>query len=785
MKQTRQILSVLAALVALTSEIKVHATAYTTAVSGDWSVAANWSPAGVPGASDTVTFKPNFTMTVSDTESVSTITFTRSTGNTAEKLSIITGGQLTISGTSTPISSSGSTGTATVDLSSGTGTLIFSGVASTFVGSGVTFTAGTAGSTVGYSASGITVAAEAYDNLTLSGGGTAAVNSTATAAGVLTLSGGTAVSNGNNKLATIGGLIINDTSSYTVTGNTTTTINGNVTLNGTSTFTRDANTTVTGSFTVNTGASYLDNNGNTSLTIDGSVTNLGTFGLGSSGGNDSTLTLAGASGAISGGTFTCQLVKVNGSYTLQSGATLSVGTKNAGITGLLTGTGALTNQGTLVVTFSANGLASDVSVSTLDFSTAGNTYVINSSMGSSTQIPAVASGYYNLTLNANGGGTAWDLSAGPVINGNLTFGGSSGATAVVSAWPASITIGGTVAFNSTKGITLPGTFTCAAFNQTAGTVTVPSGDTLTIISPGSGTFTKLVNSGTISGSVATVSGSQIYTAPNGVYATGAITANLSLAAGGTLNLTVNHTAAGPNDALTVGGVLTLNNTTLNLAAPSAGAFIDTANDYTLVTAASISGTPVLNWVTAPADSANYSLIVSATAITLHYTAPPSTTALISSENPSGFNDSVTFTAMVQTNSVTAADGTGTFTFQTNGVAVSTAAVVNGSASFSISTLPSGTNVITAIYSGGNYVASSSSLNQIVTNIITGGLPALTQSVSGSTLTISWDSVDFPGYTLYQSTDLSTPTWTPVTNGSPAMIQIDPTVSTLFFHLSNP
>jgi hypothetical protein len=79
--------------------------------------------------------------------------------------------------------------------------------------------------------------------------------------------------------------------------------------------------------------------------------------------------------------------------------------------------------------------------------------------------------------------------------------------------------------------------------------------------------------------------------------------------------------------LTVGGALTLNNTVFNLKAPSSGATIDMVNDYTLVTAGSISGTPVLNWVTGfvPANNTNYSLVVNSGSINLHYTASTVTT----------------------------------------------------------------------------------------------------------------------------------------------------------------
>jgi autotransporter-associated beta strand protein len=101
-----------------------------------------------------------------------------------------------------------------------------------------------------------------------------------------------------------------------------------------------------------------------------------------------------------------------------------------------------------------------------------------------------------------------------------------------------------------------------------------------------------------------------------------------------------------------------------------------------------------------------------------------TTLALSSASPTnGYLDSVTLTAAVQTNSATAGNATGnvTFTYQTNGVpfltnVVSLTVLADGTATNILTTLPRGTNLITAAYPGdSNYLASSASLNQIVTN----------------------------------------------------------------------
>jgi hypothetical protein len=87
-------------------------------------------------------------------------------------------------------------------------------------------------------------------------------------------------------------------------------------------------------------------------------------------------------------------------------------------------------------------------------------------------------------------------------------------------------------------------------------------------------------------------------------------------------------------------------------------------------------------------------------------------ALASSENPSGFKDSLNFTA-----AMTPASTTGSVQFFTNGILFDSESLAAGSAaSVFTASLPRGTNLITAIYSGdANDLAATNSLAQIVTN----------------------------------------------------------------------
>jgi hypothetical protein len=89
-----------------------------------------------------------------------------------------------------------------------------------------------------------------------------------------------------------------------------------------------------------------------------------------------------------------------------------------------------------------------------------------------------------------------------------------------------------------------------------------------------------------------------------------------------------------------------------------------------------------------------------------------TTVLASSLNPSGWGQVVTFTAVVSAASGTA---TGIVIFYDGSNQIGSATLANGSAAISISTLPAGSQSITAAYqgSGGYEPSTSSPLNQVV------------------------------------------------------------------------
>lgn len=536
-------------------------------------------------------------------------------------------------------------------------------------------------------------------------------------------------------------------SGKTVTWSGTPAAIGTILINGT--FSVSASGTL-GDVWVNTNGNFNVTSSGANLVFGGSLTNFGQMPI-TSLGSATTYTYSG-SGKFLAGNINNVVASITGSYN-------NVGTFVTGLKGTqnaFKGSGSFTNTGVLLL---GSGHNTTPTVGTLDCSPAGNLFIWTNFNGTAALETAA---YYDVLIGQQGS-SAWNLS-GATINHDLTL----TMNAPISTWPASNTIGGKLTYSCISGSasTFPATFSVGAFAQTAGKLIIPAGGTLTVSGNGPSVWTQaggtltagvggavkftgttpeiggaalnnlllditatdataaapffvtnnltiatgasldvtalpagtyalsatesLFPSGTIKGSVTAVSGSKIYAGTDGTYATGIITGNLVLAAGSTVNLDINKSALATNDTLGVQGFLTLNNNTFNLKAPSAGATIDTANDYTLVTAATISGTPILHWLIAPADT-NYTLAVTATAIKLHH----------------------------------------------------------GSSQLPVR-------------------------------------PTLNYSVNGSVLSFSWDTTNFPGFTLQTQTALNG-AWAPVTNGNviPVTIQIDAHAAASFFRLSNP
>jgi hypothetical protein len=156
-------------------------------------------------------------------------------------------------------------------------------------------------------------------------------------------------------------------------------------------------------------------------------------------------------------------------------------------------------------------------------------------------------------------------------------------------------------------------------------------------------------------------------------------------------------------------------------------------------AAGTNSTLTLSNITSAA-SGNYFIVVTAsggsatsTVATLTVDLLSSTVALAPSENPSGFKDNVNFTAAVMP-----ANASGNVQFFTNGTAFDAEPLATGqTTSTNLGSLPRGTNIILAVYSGdANDLPSTNTLLQIVTNHPPIAATAFYSRAAGSALNLA-------------------------------------------------
>jgi Bacterial Ig-like domain (group 3)/FG-GAP-like repeat len=124
------------------------------------------------------------------------------------------------------------------------------------------------------------------------------------------------------------------------------------------------------------------------------------------------------------------------------------------------------------------------------------------------------------------------------------------------------------------------------------------------------------------------------------------------------------------------------------------------------------------------------LAVGGVAVLLNITKTWTTTTLVSSQNPSVYGQSVTFTATVMPQG--SGTPTGTVTFTDGGTTLGKVSISGGSATLSTSKLPAGTHSIAASYSGDSNFGASVS-------------PALAQTVNQATTTTALVSSANPSY----------------------------------------
>ena len=405
------------------------------------------------------------------------------------------------------------------------------------------------------------------------------------------------------------------------------------------------------------------------------------------------------------------------------------------------------------------------SVLTVNPATANTTYdVVVSAAGA----PSVTSTAATLTVNALPTPTAGNN--GPVCVGtplSLTSSGGVGYT-----WSGPNGFSSTAqnpTVNASTTLAMAGTYTvivtnasgCTASTTTA--VTVNSNPTITETSPLPAATFGQSYSHTVSATGA--AGYSATDLPLGL----TINSGSGLISGmptvtGTSNVVVTVTNfSGCSDTKTLSLTVNLGASTITLTG-SSFTYNDSAHSPSIGISGSI-GARATNYVgtgstsyasaSAPVNVGTYDLTVSVLSDAHYYGAtnsqaftnsqPSTFVGASSTNNPSGYKDSVTFLATLP------ADATGSVVFSSTNGAFSTNSVSAGVAtSLAITNLPRGTNVITVAYLGdGNYFGSTNNtLLQVVTNhppvasvmtlTYTAGLPAV---IALSDLATNWNDVD--------------------------------------------
>ncbi len=604
------------------------------------------------------------------------------------------------------------------------------------------------------------------NTLTLVNGISATEPSSGNLAGTYTTTNN--VTGGNNYTLALPTVTYTDGGSYSSGGTRTyvldfnpTTANvslGNVSLNGTGTRI-GVSLTLDGTSTGNSVTGVISKNGAT-----GTVTKQGTGIWTLSGANTYSVATAVNAGTLllgSGGSIGASATTVSSGATLGSAttSTTTIGaatTYNSGALASFTATGGSpTSVGQISVTGNLTLNANAVTVNVSGASLAPGTYRLLSCSGT----------LFNTGTFGTPTISGTPLSAGYAANLSVTTGSGGSLNLVVSA----ITPSGTLAaVNSTYG----------SYSPTPTSFTV-SGSSLT---PASGNLTVTPPSGYV---VSTTSGSGYTTSLSLPYTGGALAsttvyvalANTDTVSGGPYsgNITISGSGATATIATASSTVspasltITANNQNKTYgttqSSPVTGSTAFTTTPSTLPNGDSISSVTLTYSGTGTAAGAAADATATITpgspvfgsGFSANYTITPATgtltviqagtiITLLSSENPSGYRDSVFFRAA---NLSGVPDGDNVVFF-TNGVAYSTNALAGGGASSPATTsLPRGTNTITVAYLGDvNYIGCTNTLNQIVTNhppvasaLTVTRLAGLAAMISLAAVATNWSDVD--------------------------------------------
>lgn len=427
----------------------------------------------------------------------------------------------------------------------------------------------------------------------------------------------------------------------------------------------------------------------------------------------------------------------NGSYTMSSGRatgtvrvnSFNFGAVNLSVSGLPSG---------VTASFSTPSLTSGYSILSLTSSSTTSTQTVPVTLWaiSGDRVHSVT---FNLTVNAN-----------PAVVGTTTALSSSASTV-----------------NENSSVTLT-----ATVRQASGTTT-PTGS-VTFYNGASAIGTATLSSGT-----ATLSTSSLPVGSNSLTAVYAGTSTFNASTSSAIAVTVNSSAIGTTTTLAASATSIAQNSSVTLTAtvkPASGTTTPTGTvtfyngSASIGSAALSAGVASLSVSTLPVGTDSITAVYSGTTslnsstsngvvVTVSSSVTSTTTVLASSSTSIAQNSPVTLTATVTQSSGTATP-TGSVTFYNGSASIGTAALSGGTAILSTSSLPTGTNSISAAYSGGvAFNASSSNIVVITVNAAasTAVKTATTLSASGTKITQN-SPVTFTA-TVKPSSGTSTPTGT--------------------------
>ena len=383
----------------------------------------------------------------------------------------------------------------------------------------------------------------------------------------------------------------------------------------------------------------------------------------------------------------------SGATTISNGTLLVNGSLAAGsaVTNYSTLGGNGTIGGNLV--FASGAVATNIAGSPL---TNSGTLTLNGNTINVSTLSALTRGTYLLLTNTSGTSISGSFNTVPVISGaGLAANTTSNVTTTAHAVYLNVNVTPTVTVNV-------GTYTYNGSAQGPNSVTTsPTPDNGTVSWSYAGTAT---DSTTYSGTTPpTKAGSYTATATVGADSANNLNTTSSSATAFTIATKTSSVTADAKSK-------TYGDANPALTATEAGTVNGDVLNYTLATdAAQFSSVGVSNIFVNLGSNPNYSVLTTNGTLSIN---PAATFVRASStKNPSGYKDTVAYIATLPS------DATGSVVFSSTNGAFSTNTVSSGSAtSLSITNLPRGTNVITVAYLGdGNYLGSSTNLEQIVTN----------------------------------------------------------------------